>query len=51
MAALSAMSPWAAPAPPPEAAGAIAFLCSPWSDYVTGQVLNVSGGMPIGMGA
>jgi 3-oxoacyl-[acyl-carrier protein] reductase len=34
-----------------EAAGAIAFLCSPWSDYVTGQVLNVSGGVPFGMAA
>ncbi len=34
-----------------EAAGGIAFLASPWSDYVTGQVLNVSGGMPIGMAA
>jgi 3-oxoacyl-[acyl-carrier protein] reductase len=32
-----------------EAAGGIAFLCSPWSDYVTGQVLNVTGGAPIGM--
>jgi 3-oxoacyl-[acyl-carrier protein] reductase len=32
-----------------EAAGGIAFLCSPWSDYVTGQVLNISGGVPIGM--
>jgi NAD(P)-dependent dehydrogenase (short-subunit alcohol dehydrogenase family) len=34
-----------------EAAGGIGFLCSPWSDYVTGQVLNVTGGIPIGMGA
>ncbi len=34
-----------------EAAGAIAFLCSPWSDYVTGQVLNVSGGLALGMTA
>lgn len=34
-----------------EAAGGIAFLCSPWSDYVSGQVLNVSGGVPIGMSA
>jgi 3-oxoacyl-[acyl-carrier protein] reductase len=33
-----------------EAAGAIAFLCSPWSDYVSGQVLNVSGGIPFAMG-
>lgn len=32
-----------------EAAGCVVFLCSPWSDYVTGQVLNVSGGVPIGM--
>jgi 3-oxoacyl-[acyl-carrier protein] reductase len=34
-----------------EAAGGIAFLCSPWSDYVTGQVLNVGGGIPLGMSA
>lgn len=34
-----------------EAAGGIAFLCSPWSDYVTGQVLNVSGGIAMGMTA
>jgi 3-oxoacyl-[acyl-carrier protein] reductase len=34
-----------------EAAGGIAFLCSPWSDYVTGQVLNVGGGLPLGMTA
>jgi 3-oxoacyl-[acyl-carrier protein] reductase len=34
-----------------EAAGGIAFLCSPWSDYVTGQVLNITGGLSIAMGA
>jgi len=34
-----------------EAAGGIVFFCSPWSDYVTGQVLNVSGGLPMGMSA
>jgi 3-oxoacyl-[acyl-carrier protein] reductase len=34
-----------------EAAGAIAFLCSPWSDYVTGHVLTVSGGATAGMTA
>ena len=34
-----------------EAAGGIAFLCSPWSDYVSGQVLNISGGAPVGMSA
>jgi 3-oxoacyl-[acyl-carrier protein] reductase len=34
-----------------EAAGAIAFLCGAWSDYMTGQVLNVGGGVPFGMSA
>ena len=34
-----------------EAAGAVAFLCSPWSDYVTGQVLNATGGVALGMAA
>ena len=38
-------------ASPAEVGGVIAFLCSPWSDYVTGQVLNVSGGIAFGMGA
>ena len=32
-----------------EAAGGILFLCSPWSDYVSGQVLNVTGGLSAGM--
>ena len=27
-----------------DAAGAILFLASPWSGYVTGQVLEVNGG-------
>ncbi|MBB4660618.1 SDR family NAD(P)-dependent oxidoreductase [Conexibacter arvalis] len=34
-----------------EAAAPIAFLCSPASDYVTGQVLAVSGGLAVGMSA
>jgi 3-oxoacyl-[acyl-carrier protein] reductase len=34
---------------PKEAAGGVFFLCSPWSDYVHGQVLNVTGGMFGGM--
>jgi 3-oxoacyl-[acyl-carrier protein] reductase len=34
---------------PEEAAGAILFLCSGLSDFVTGQVLTVSGGLPVGM--
>jgi 3-oxoacyl-[acyl-carrier protein] reductase len=34
---------------PEEAAGAIFFLCSPWSDFVQGQVLTVNGGQMTGM--
>jgi len=34
---------------PEEAAGGIFFLCSPWSNYVHGQVLNITGGMFGGM--
>jgi len=37
------------PGTPREAANGIYFLCSPLSDYVTGQVLNVSGGYFTGM--
>jgi 3-oxoacyl-[acyl-carrier protein] reductase len=37
------------PASPEEAAGPVFFLCSPWSDYVHGQVLNVTGGQFGGM--
>jgi 3-oxoacyl-[acyl-carrier protein] reductase len=48
---LEAIVPLGRAATPREAAGGIAFLCSPWSDYVTGQVLNVGGGMPFGMTA
>jgi 3-oxoacyl-[acyl-carrier protein] reductase len=33
-----------------EAAGAVTFLCSPESNYVHGQVLNVTGGVVFGMG-
>ena len=51
LAMLSAMIPLGRAGTPAEAAGAVAFLCSPWSDYVSGQVLNVTGGVPIGMSA
>jgi 3-oxoacyl-[acyl-carrier protein] reductase len=34
---------------PQEAAGGVFFLCSPWSNFVTGQVLNVTGGQFVGM--
>jgi 3-oxoacyl-[acyl-carrier protein] reductase len=32
---------------PEDIAGAIAFLVSPDADYITGQVLNISGGLLI----
>jgi 3-oxoacyl-[acyl-carrier protein] reductase len=37
------------PGTPQEAAGGVFFLCSPWSNYVHGQVLNVTGGQFTGM--
>jgi 3-oxoacyl-[acyl-carrier protein] reductase len=37
------------PATPQEAAGPVYFLCSPWANYVHGQVLNVTGGQFGGM--
>jgi 3-oxoacyl-[acyl-carrier protein] reductase len=36
---------------PQEAAGGVFFLCSPWSNFVSGQVLNVTGGQTVGMGS
>jgi 3-oxoacyl-[acyl-carrier protein] reductase len=41
--------PLGRPAKPEEAAGGIFFLCSPWSNYVHGQVLSVTGGQFSGM--
>jgi 3-oxoacyl-[acyl-carrier protein] reductase len=37
------------PGTPKEAAGGVFFLCSPWSNYIHGQVLNVTGGQFGGM--
>jgi len=34
---------------PEEAAGGVFFLCSPWSNYVHGQVLHITGGQFGGM--
>ncbi len=36
-------------AQPAEAAGGVFFLCSPWSNYVHGQTLNITGGLFSGM--
>ncbi len=41
--------PLGRPASPEEAAGGIFFLCSPWSNYVHGQTLHVTGGLFGGM--
>jgi 3-oxoacyl-[acyl-carrier protein] reductase len=50
MRAMAAMIiPLGRPASPEEAAGPVFFLCSPWANYVHGQVLNVTGGQFGGM--
>jgi 3-oxoacyl-[acyl-carrier protein] reductase len=41
--------PLGRPAQPEEAAGPVFFLCGPYSNYVHGQVLNVTGGQFGGM--
>ncbi len=41
--------PLGRPGTPEEAAGGVFYLCSPWSNFVHGQVLNVTGGQFTGM--
>jgi len=41
--------PLGRPGRPEEAAGGVFFLCSPWSNYVHGQTLNITGGLFTGM--
>jgi len=41
--------PLGRPGSPQEAAGGVFFLCSPWSNFVHGQVLNITGGQFSGM--
>jgi 3-oxoacyl-[acyl-carrier protein] reductase len=45
----SMLIPLGRPGTPQEAAGGVFFLCSPWSNYVHGQTLNVTGGQFTGM--
>ncbi|MFL5849613.1 MAG: SDR family NAD(P)-dependent oxidoreductase, partial [Solirubrobacteraceae bacterium] len=45
------LNPLGRPGTTQEAAGGVFFLCSPWSNYVHGQVLNVTGGQFTGMTA
>ena len=44
-----ALIPLGRGATPQEAAGGVFFLCSPWSNYVHGQTLNITGGLFTGM--
>jgi 3-oxoacyl-[acyl-carrier protein] reductase len=45
----SALIPLGRPGTPQEAAGGVFLLCSPWANYITGQVLNITGGQFTGM--
>jgi 3-oxoacyl-[acyl-carrier protein] reductase len=45
----SMLIPIGRPGTPQEAAGGVFFLCSPWSNYVHGQVLSITGGQFTGM--
>ena len=45
----SMLIPLGRPGSPAEAAGGIFLLCTPWSNYIHGQVLNVTGGQFGGM--
>jgi 3-oxoacyl-[acyl-carrier protein] reductase len=41
--------PLGRPGTPEEAAGGVFLLCSPWSNFIHGQVLNITGGQFTGM--
>jgi 3-oxoacyl-[acyl-carrier protein] reductase len=45
----SMVIPLGRPGQPAEAAGGVFFLCTPWSNFVHGQVLNITGGQFTGM--
>jgi 3-oxoacyl-[acyl-carrier protein] reductase len=45
----SMLIPLGRPASPEEAAGGVFFLCTPWSNYVHGQTLHITGGLFGGM--
>ncbi|HEY1595317.1 MAG TPA: SDR family oxidoreductase, partial [Thermoleophilaceae bacterium] len=45
----SAIIPLGRPATPAEAAGGIFILCTPWANYIHGQVLHITGGQFGGM--
>ena len=41
--------PLGRPGTPQEAAGGVFLLCTPWANYVNGQVLSITGGQFGGM--
>ena len=43
------MIPIGRPGTPQEAAGGVFLLCTPWANFITGQVLNITGGQFSGM--
>jgi len=45
----SALIPLGRPGTPHEAAGGVFLLCTPWANFITGQVLNITGGQFSGM--
>ncbi|HEX2015078.1 MAG TPA: SDR family NAD(P)-dependent oxidoreductase [Solirubrobacteraceae bacterium] len=45
----SMLIPLGRPGTPEEAAGGVFLLCSPWANYIHGQVINVTGGQFTGM--
>jgi 3-oxoacyl-[acyl-carrier protein] reductase len=45
----TALIPIGRPGTPAEAAGGVFLLCTPWSNYITGQVLGITGGQLGGM--
>jgi 3-oxoacyl-[acyl-carrier protein] reductase len=45
----SMLIPLGRPGTPEEAAGGVFLLCSPWANYIHGQVLNITGGQFTGM--
>ncbi len=45
----SMLIPLGRPGTPQEAAGGVFLLCSPWANYIHGQVLNITGGQFTGM--
>jgi 3-oxoacyl-[acyl-carrier protein] reductase len=44
-----ALIPLGRPGSPEEAAGGVFLLCTPWANYITGQVLGITGGQWGGM--